>query len=188
MANKKKTEAMFKEQNLTSAHQGENTNKETPALDFFENYYRRDLKEDPNLSFMAILFGKEHLPKKDAQDATGLSNRMFNLIFDEQYHPIFRMIKTDMAANLALAKHLEREDLLPHQRAICELLWKRMRYHSMGEILEQIEFLTGRWIEYDYPQDEAFCGGAYDINVDELENAMELLLVHIMDINEKKEV
>ena len=188
MAKVIKPEAMLKEQNLTFAQQGVNTNKETPALDFFGEYLQRDLKEDPNLSFMAIVLGKERLPKKDVQDATGLSNRKYNQIFDEQFHPSIRKMKTDVSANLVLAKHLEREDLLPHQRAICELLWKRMRYHSMGEILEQIEVLTGRWIEYDYPQDEAFCGGAYDINVDELENAMELLLVHIMDINEKKEV
>ena len=188
MANVIETEAMLKEQNLTIAQQGENTIKKTLALDFFGDFFHRDLKENPNLAFLAIILGKEHLPKKDAQDATGLSNRKYNQIFDEQYHPIIRKMKTDVTANLALAKHLERQDLLPHQRAICELLWKRMRYYSMGEILERIEVLTGRWIEDDYPRDKDFCEGSYDITVEEFDEAMGLLLVHIVDLAEEKEV
>ena len=188
MAKVIKPEAMLKEQNLTFAQQGVNTNKETPALDFFGEYFHRDLKEDPNLSFMAIILGKEHLPKKDALDATGLSNRKFNQIFDEQYHPILRKMKTNVAANRALAKHLERKELLPHQRAICELLWKRMCHHSMGKVLERIAILTNRWLEDDYPQDKDFCEGSYDITVEELEEAMGLLLVHIIDLDEEKEV
>ncbi len=188
MTNKKKTEATLKEQNLTVAKLGENTNKKTPALDYMGNYFHRDLKENPNLSFMAIILGKESLPKKDALDATGLSNRKYNQIFNEQYHPAIRKLKTNMAANMALAKHLEREDLLPHQRAICELLWKRMRHHSMGEVLERIAMLTGRWLEDDYPEDRDFCEGSYDITVEEFDEAMGLLLVHIMGLAEEKEV
>ena len=188
MAKVIKPEAMLKEQNLTFAQQGVNTNKETPALDFFGEYFHRDLKEDPNLSFMAIVLGKERLPKKDVQDATGLSNRKYNQIFDEQFHPSIRKMKTDVSANLVLAKHLEREDLLPHQRAICELLWKRMCHHSMGKVLERIAILTDRWLEDDYPQDKDFCERSYDITVEELEEAMGLLLVHIIDLDEEKEV
>ena len=188
MAKEIKTEAMLKEQNLTIAQQGENANKEAPALDFLGDFFHRDLKENPNLSFMAIILGKDYLPKKDAQDATGLSNRKFNQIFDEQYHPIVRKMKTNETANLALAKHLEREDLLPHQRAICELLWKRMLHHSMGKVLERIAMLTGRWLEDDYPQDKDFCERSYDITVEEFDEAMGLLLVHMMDLAEEKEV
>ena len=188
MTNKKKTEAMLKEQNLAVAKLGETTNEQTPALDYLGNYFHRDLKENPNLSFMAIICGKGFLPKKDVLDATGLSNRKYNQIFDEQYLPFLREMKTDVAANMALAKHLEREDLLPHQRAICELLWKRMRHHSMGEVLERIAMLTGRWLEDDYPQDIDFCEGSYDITVEEFDEAMGLLLVHMMDLSEENEV
>ena len=178
---------MLKEQNLTVAQLGEKTNKQTLALDFFGDYFHRDLKENPNISFLAIIYGKESLPKKDVLDVTGLSNRKYNQIFDDKSHPIIRKMKTNEAANLALAQHLERDDLLPHQRAICELLWKRMRYYSMGEILKRIEILTGRWLEDVYPQDKDFCEGSYDITVEELDEAMGLMLVHIMDLAEEKE-
>ena len=188
METKKKTEAKLEELNLILAQHDENANKKAPALNFLGDFFQRDLKENPNLSFMAIICRKEFLLKKDVLDATGLSNRKYNQIFDEQYLPFLRDMKTDVAANVALAKHLEREDLLPHQRAICELLWKRMLHHSMGEVLERIAMLTGRWLEDDYPQDKDFCEGTYDITVEEFDKAMGLLLVHIMDRAEEKEV
>ena len=188
MSNKMQNEAMLKEQDLTTAQQSESTSSvsETPALDILSEMLGKDVKENPNLAFMAVILGKEILPWKDALDATGLSERKFKQIFDSQYHPLVRRMRTDERANKALSKHLEREDLLPHQRFICELLWRRMCYQSMGDIMERIEILTGRWMEYDYPRDEAFCESTYDITVDDFEYAMEGLMVHIIDSCDQK--
>lgn len=176
-----KTEVQVKDQNLTPEMEQDSNNEKALGLECLTEITGIDAGEYPNEVFLYILLSKKILPLNDLLDATGLSQKKCSLVFEEDHCEDGRNLRTDKRANEVLAKHLEREDLEPHQYAICELLWRRMQFFSIQFMDEQFTTLTGRSLMEDYPEDMAFREESYDITAEELNEAVMELFLHLED-------
>ena len=85
-----------------------------------------------------------------------------------------------------MSDHLKRQALLPRQRALSKLIWKRMQREALDEILLKYYYLTDRCLEDDYRQEKAFQFETYDVKVNELNEAMRLFFLHIYEIQAKE--
>ena len=175
---KKAIETMVKDQNLAPYFSIENGNSQTPVLDEISDMMGIDAKKNPSITFWIIFFHKENLSKKEVLDATGLSERWYNMVVDEYYSPGLRKIRTDSLAQQTLTRHLERKDLRVHQRLISELFWKTMMFVSTAEQIEEY----WRKIESgeDFIQDELLDMTQYLISVEELEVAMNFFVANLV--------
>lgn len=179
---------MVKDQNLTPEQKNENKTSETPALNLLSELLEFDAHEDPQGAFFLLTTNKAYLRKKDLMDATGLSKRRLDKIFDNQHSPEWRLPKYDDEAILALAEHLEREDLSLHQWLFSNLLFKQMQFFAMKRILDHLEILIGEGAVENLAKNDDFDLDTYRINAKELEEAMGNLMVHIFDLEEQAEV
>lgn len=176
--NNKSFEAMNMDQNLAPHLTVTNSNSQTPVLDEISDMMGIDAKKNPSITFWIIFFHKENLSKKEVLDATGLSERWYNMVVDEHYSPGIRKIRTDSNALQILTRHLERKDLRVDQRLISELFWKTMMFVSTAEQIEEY----WRKIESgeDFIQDELLDMTQYLISVEELEDAMNFFAAHLV--------
>lgn len=179
MNNTYSSEAMVQDQNLTHTNDINRRESETLGLDFLTQFTGVSAKDFPNEVFLYAILAKESLTQNDLLDATGLSKKDYPLVFDEESCKDGRDLRFDLRAIETLSRHLEREDLEPHQYAISELIWRRMQFISIMNLEEQFESLTGRRLEEDYPDDAAFQEGTYTISPEDLDEAMVELLIHI---------
>ena len=187
MNNTYSSEDMVQDQNHTHTNGINRRESETPGLDFLTLFTGVSAKDFPNEVFLYAILSKESLTKNDLLDATGLSKKDYPLVFDEESCKDGRDLRFDLRAIETLSKHLEREDLKPHQYAISELIWRRMQFISIMNLEEQFESLTGRRLEEDYPDDAAFQEEAYTISPEDLDEAMVELLIHIEEISDRIE-
>lgn len=185
MYNTKNTEAMVKDQNLTPAHQSENSSIETFGLDMLTENLGFDAKVCPDEAFFAVVFDKRMMSKKAVQEATGLSRRQYERVFHDR-NERWRGLNTGFEANKVMSNHLEREDLEPHQVAMSELLWKLMKRFAMQEILDQLWIMTGRSLEEDYPQDKDFDMSNFHITPEELNEAICLHFLHYCESTDQE--
>ena len=187
MSPKSNSEVKVKDQNLSIAHDSDINETEAIGLDFLTNFLGLSAKDFPNEVFLYTILSKESFTKTDLLDATGLSNKEYALVFDEDSCNEGRDLRVGIMAIETLSSHLKREDLKPHQYAISELIWRRMQYFSIMNLEEQFESLTGRRLEEDYPDDAAFQEEAYTISPEDLDEAMVELLIHIEEISDQIE-
>lgn len=176
MKTKKTSEATVKDQNLTPYLRATNNNSGTPVLDEIGDLMGIDAKDNPSLTFWQLFFYKEYFTKKEILDATGLSERWYNLVVDEHYSPGLRRIRTNNNAQQTLAKHLERKDLRVHQRLISELFERMMTFVSIAERFSRNADLE----EDDDIKDEPIDITKYLITVEELEVAMNYFAAHLV--------
>ena len=173
---------MVQDQNLTPEQKNENKTSETPALNLLSELLEFDAQENPQKAFFILTNCKAFLRKKDLMDATGLSRRKIDKIFDNQYSQECRRPKFDKEAIYTLSEHLERPDLSLHQWLFSNLLWKQLSYFAMMDILNQLEILIGPGGIEALSKNEDFDLDTYCIDADELEEAMGYLMVHIMEL------
>lgn len=169
-------EDKIKDLNLTEALESNRNHKSFFALTLLSQLIGWDAEEDPDSAFMDFFFLNRLLTKKDILVATGLRKDDYLEIFEENNG--VRWLRTNCPANYRMSEHMKREDLLPGQRAMSELLWKWMRGITMTRLKISFTFLTGRFLEDDYWQDEAFQEETYVISVIELNEAMRLFFLH----------
>ena len=174
------SEDMINKINLTKALESHNNYCTLFAVSLLSMAIGWDAEMDLNSALLALVNSKKRLPMKDLLDATGLSKRDYLAIFggnDER-----RSLKSDDAALARMSDHLKRQDLLPRQRALSKLIWKRMQREALDEILLKYYYLTDRFLEDDYRQEKAFQFETYDVKVNELNEAMRLFFLHIYEI------
>jgi len=188
MNNTKNPEVMVQDQNLTHTNDINNCETETIGLDFLSQFLGVSARDFPNEVFLYTILSKDSLTKNDLLDATGLSKMDYPMVFDEDSSKDGRELLADIRAIETLSRHLEREDLEPHQLAVSELIWRRMQYFSIMNLEEQFEALTGRRLEEDYPDDAAFQEGTYTISPEDLDEAMLELLIHLEKISDQIEI
>lgn len=179
MKTNKTSEAMVQDQNLTPYLTATNNNSQTPVLDEISDMMGIDAKKNPSITFWMIFFHKENLSKKEVINATGLSERWYNMVIDEHYSPGLRKIRASSLARQTLEKHLERKDLRYHQLLISELLWKVMMFLSIAERINNYSF-NADLEEDDNTQDEPLDMTQYLITVEELEVAMNYFAAHLV--------
>ena len=176
-----------KNNNLILAQKDESSS-ETPALNILRDLLQYEVHEDPQGAFFLLTTHKVYLRKKDLMDATGLSKRRLDKIFDNQHSPEWRLPKYDDEAILALTEHLEREDLSLHQWLFSNLLFKQMQFFAMKRILDHLEILLGEGAVGNLAENDDFDLDTYRINAEELEEATGYLMVHILDCEEQVDV
>ena len=181
MNNTKNSEVMVQDQNPTPEMELNSNNEKALGLECLSEITGVNAGDYPNEVFLYTLLSKTILPLNDLLDATGLSKKKCSQVFEENHSEFGRNLRTDKRANEVLSKHLEREDLEPHQYAICELLWRRMQFFSIQFMDEQFTTLTGRSLIEDYPDDMAFRDEPYDITPEELNEAIIELFLHLED-------
>lgn len=173
-------EALIKKINLNEALESHTNYCTLLAVNLLGVIVGRDAEEDPSAALLALVNSKKILPMKDLQDATGLSKSDCLTIFDTEDDR--RWLMPDGGAVVRMSDHLKRSDLLPHQRAISKLLLKIIGGEVMEEIKSQYHRLTGKDLEKQYCYDVDFQREAYNISLDELNEAMRLFFIHIYDL------
>ena len=179
------SEALINRINFTEALESHQNYCTFFAMGLLSNVIGWDAEEDPRLALLTLVGLKNTLPMKDLLDATGLRKgdylKVFKVVGDVRY------LRFDWPARTRMMEHLEREDLHPYQRAISELLLKAMKGEGVAEAKLEFALLTGRFLDVDYPQDEALQDETYNVTGDELNEAMRLFFLHIYE-NQAKEV
>ena len=160
-----------------------NTDKKATGLSILSELLGYDAEMYPNEALMNCLCSKKIMCKKDFMDATGISRWTYDHIFTDRRDDGWRRPKIDIKASHAMKKHLERENLEQHQLLLSGLLWKLMRHGSMLEILNQFWELTGRYVEEEYPEDRDLGMQNYLITPEELNEAVELLFLHLAELD-----
>lgn len=174
------SEELIKMINLNEALESHNNDCSLFAVSMLSLIIGWDAEEDPRFAFMSLVNSKKLLPMKELQDATGLSKSDCFTIFDTEDDR--RWLMSDAGAVVRMSDHLKRSDLLPHQRAISKLLFKIIGGKVMEEIKSQYHRLTGKSLEKQYCYDVDFQREAYNISLDELNEAMRLYFIHIFDL------
>lgn len=181
----KKIEDVIQKINLTEALESHQNYCTLFAMGLLSRMIGWDAEEDPRLALLTLVGYKNSLPMKDLLDMTGLSKGDYLVIFKVEGD--MRFLRFDWSARSRMTEHLEREDLHSHQRAISELLLKAMKGEGVAKAKLDFALLTGRFLDVDYPQDEALQDETYTVTTDELNEAMRLFFLHIHE-NQAKEI
>lgn len=144
--------------------------------------------ETKNIDIIEVLSNKVKSTKRDVLNLTGICSRDYDYIFAEKEHPSIRFIKFDFGATCALSNYATGlcGNLEPHQKVVFELLWKCVKDDAIGLISQQFNHITGRFIEEDYYDDEAFWEETYEITEEELMEAAEVVKKHIAEVSENQ--
>lgn len=159
-----------------------------------KNYYysarlRKALNnETKDIDIIEVLCNKDKSTKRDVLNLTGICSRDYDYIFAEKEHPAIRFIKFDFGATCALSSYATGlcGNLEPHQKVVFELLWKCVKDDAIGLISQQFNHITGRHIEDDYWDDEAFWEETYEITEKELAEATEVVKKHLAEVSENQ--
>ena len=145
--------------------------------------------ETKNINIINLITRKDMSTKRDVMRLTGICSRDYDYIFAEKEHPAIRFIKFDFGATCALSSYATGlcGNLEPHQKAVFELLWKCVKDEAIGLISQQFNHITGRFIEEDYLEDEAFWEETYEITEEELAEAAEVVKKHVAEVSENRE-
>ena len=144
--------------------------------------------ETKDIDIIEVLCNKDKSTKRDVLNLTGICSRDYDYIFAEKEHPAIRFIKFDFGATCALSSYATGlcGNLEPHQKVVFELLWKCVKDDAIGLISQQFNHITGRHIEDDYWDDEAFWEETYEITEEELAEATEVVKRHVADVSENQ--
>lgn len=144
--------------------------------------------ETTNIDILEVISKKDMCTKRDVLNLTGIRSRDYDLVFAKKEHPAIRFIKFDFGATCALSNYAEGlyGNLEPHQKVVFELLWKCVKDDAIGLISQQFNHITGRHIEEDYYDDEAFWEETYEITEEELAEATEVVKRHVADVSENQ--
>ena len=144
--------------------------------------------ETKNIDILEVISKKDMSTKRDVLNLTGIRSRDYDYIFAEKEYPAIRFIKFDFGATCALSNYAEGlcGNLEPHQKVVFELLWKWVKDEAIGLISQQFNHITGRFIEEDYYDDEAFWEETYEITEEELAEAAEVVKKHLADVSENQ--
>ena len=179
------SEALINRINFTEALESHQNYCTFFAMGLLSNVIGWNAEEDPRLALLTLVGNKDNLSLKDLLNVTGLRKgdylKVFKVVGD------VRCLRFDGAAHSRMSEHLEREDLLSYQRSISELLLKVMKGEGVAKAKMDLALLTGRFLDVDYPQDEALQDETYNVTGDELNEAMRLFFLHIYE-NQAKEV
>ena len=142
--------------------------------------------ETTNIDILEVISKKDMCTKRDVLNLTGIRSRDYDLVFAEKEHPAIRFIKFDFGATCALSDYATGRagNLEPHQKVVFELLWKCVKDDAIGLISQQFNHITGRFIEEDYLEDEAFWEETYEITEEELAEATEVVKKHLSEVSE----
>lgn len=177
-------EEKLKKINLNEALESHTNHCTLLAVNLLGLIVGRDAEEYPSAALMALVNSKKLLPMKDLQDATGLRKRDYLAIFEVKGDR--RYLKSDNTALAWMMDHMKRKDLLPHQRAISELIWKRIRGKAMDEFRLTYYHMTDGWLEDDFSSAEVFQYETYEVTADELNEAVRLYFIHIYDLQPRE--
>lgn len=144
--------------------------------------------ETKNIDILEVISKKDMCTKRDVLNLTGICSRDYDYIFAEKEHPAIRFIKFDFGATCALSSYATGlcGNLEPHQKVVFELLWKCVKDDAIGLISQQFNHITGRFIEEDYYDDEAFWEETYEITEEELAEAAEVVKKHLAEVSENQ--
>ena len=144
--------------------------------------------ETKDIDIIEVLCNKDKSTKRDVLNLTGICSRDYDYIFAEKEHPAIRFIKFDFGATCALSNYATGlcGNLEPHQKVVFELLWKWVKDEAIGLISQQFNHITGRFIEEDYLDDEAFWEETYEITEEELAEAAEVVKKHVAVVSENQ--
>lgn len=144
--------------------------------------------ETKDIDIIEVLCNKDKSTKRDVLNLTGIYSRDYDYIFAEKEHPAIRFIKFDFGATCALSSYATGlcGNLEPHQKVVFELLWKCVKDDAIGLISQQFNHITGRHIEDDYWDDEAFWEETYEITEEELAEAAEVVKKHLSEVSENQ--
>ena len=144
--------------------------------------------ETKDIDIIEVLCNKDKSTKGDVLNLTGICSRDYDYIFAEKEHPAIRFIKFDFGATCALSSYATGlcGNLEPHQKVVFELLWKCVKDDAIGLISQQFNHITGRFIEEDYYDDEAFWEETYEITEEELAEAAEVVKKHLAEVSENQ--
>ena len=144
--------------------------------------------ETKDIDIIEVLCNKDKSTKGDVLNLTGICSRDYDYIFAEKEHQAIRFIKFDFGATCALSSYAEGlcGNLEPHQKAVFDLLWKWVKDEAVSLISQQFNHITGRFIEEDYYDDEAFWEETYEITEEELAEAAEVVKKHLADVSENQ--
>lgn len=144
--------------------------------------------ETKNIDIFEVISKKELCTKRDVLNLTGIRSRDYDLVFAEKEHPAIRFIKFDFGATCALSDYATGlcGNLEPHQKVVFELLWKWVKGEAVSLISQQFNHITGRHIEDDYWDDEAFWEETYEITEEELAEAAEAVKKHLAEVRENQ--
>jgi hypothetical protein len=142
--------------------------------------------ETKNIDILDVISKKELCTKRDVLNLTGICSRDYDYIFAEKEHPSVRFIRFDFGATCALSDYATGlcGNLEPHQKVVFELLWKWVKGEAVSLISQQFNHITGRFIEEDYYDDEAFWEETYEITEEELAEAAEVVKKHLAEVSE----
>ena len=142
--------------------------------------------ETKNIDILEVLSKKELCTKRDVLNLTGICSRDYDYIFAEKEHPSVRFIRFDFGATCSLSDYATGlcGNLEPHQKVVFELLWKWVKGEAVSLISQQFNHITGRFIEDDYWEDEAFCEETYEISDEEMDEAVEAVKRHVSEVIE----
>ena len=144
--------------------------------------------ETKNIDIIEVISKKDMCTKRDVLNLTGIRSRDYDLVFAEKEHPAIRFIKFDFGATCALSNYAEGlcGNLEPHQKVVFELLWKWVKGEAVSLISQQFNHITGRFIEEDHYDDEAFWEETYEITEEELAEAAEVVTKHLAEVSENQ--
>ena len=142
--------------------------------------------ETTNIDILEVISKKDMCTKRDVLNLTGIRSRDYDLVFAEKEHPSVRFIRFDFGATCALSDYATGRagNLEPHQKVVFELLWKWVKGEAVSLISQQFNHITGRHIEDDYWDDEAFWEETYEISDEEMDEAVEAVKKHVAEVSE----
>lgn len=143
--------------------------------------------ETKNIDIFNVITRKGISTRWDVMRLTGIPRIAFDFIFDDDMDKVCRALRFDISATSVLSIHIQREDITPCQRAVSELLWKRMKEVAIDMFSQQYRHITGRFLEDDFWDEEVFQEETYVISDEEMEEVAQMVKKHVAEVSENQE-
>ena len=149
------------------------------ALDIMSGKLGYSAKLYPECAMMDFALSKKVLPLSGLLNATGFTLRDAIVILGNRVEDR-RTLNYSNEALVQMFNHLDREDLLPHQRAVSELICKLMQGAALNELLAQLDMIMGNKNNWKEGWADAFPEEMFRITADELNEAMRLYYLYTL--------
>ena len=166
MYNKKKIEAMLKEQNLTEAQQSEMI--KSTAIYAIGQITGIDAEKRPYSAFLKWICDPTITEDYQVKCLTGLSDEEYDEVFQENDEQGVREIILTKESGSVLGNNMRREDILPHQYLVTRLLMMAVKDYTMKQIITGNLDIVGSTLSKDKWQEQNFAKVGRDEFVDEL--------------------
>ncbi len=148
----------------------------------YSDALRKALSGDAStIDILDVIHKKSKSTKSDVMQLTGLQSFSYQIVFADDWDYELRGWCRDNNTINVLSAHINREDLVPHQKAVSDILWRDIKKRVLEEIGGKFRLITGQTLEDRYPDDDALNPDAFEITDEEMTTAVKLLQKHLAE-------